>query len=439
MPIVVLGLSHKTAPPEVRDRHAFPAERVTEALGALRDYPGIREAAIVATCNRLEIYAEVADFEAGVGEIKDFLTTYRAMRVEDFDKYLYTLLGADAVEQLLRVASGLDSMLVGEAEIMSQVKGALASAQAAGTMGSHLNRLFRTALRAGKRARTETSIGRDVVSLGAAAVELAARRIELHGASTVVVGAGKMGTTVARHLAARGTKRIAIVNRTLSKAQSIADEIGASALPFHKMKDALATADLAITAVGSGAHLVTTADVEAIMAGRPDRPLLIVDIGAPHDVDPQARSIAGVGVLELADLRTILDDNIGGRKAAVPAVEAIVGALTLEFVRWYQSRAAVPLIARLRTRAERIRTNEIEKLFASRPELDEVQRTAIVQASIGIINKLLHEPLTKLRETAASATQAGDSADALNKLVDLASMEEQIERQFSTTFSPPAR
>ena len=439
MPIVVLGLSHKTAPPEVRDRHAFPAHRVTEALGALRDYPSVREAAIVATCNRLEIYAEVADFETGVGEIKDFLTTYRAMRVEDFDKYLYTLLGADAVAQLLRVASGLDSMLIGEAEIMAQVKGALASAQSAGTMGSHLNRLFRTALRAGKRARTETSIGSDVVSLGAAAVELASRSVDLRGASAVVVGAGKMGTTVARHLAARGARRIAIVNRTFERAQAIADELGVRALPFGALGDVLADADLAVTAVGSGAHLITADDIAAAMTTRPQRSLLIVDIGVPHDVDPSAQAIAGVAVLQLADLRGIVDEHIGGRRAAVPAVEAIVETLSREFLRWYQSRAAVPLIARLRTRAERIRTNEIERLFASRPELDEAQRAAIIQASIGIINKLLHEPLTKLRETAASATGAGDSADALTKLVDLASMEEQIERQFSTTFSPPAR
>src|SRR5438477_701854 len=166
MPIVVLGLSHKTAPPAVRDRHAFPTERVSEALGALADYPRIREAAIVATCNRLEIYADVSDFESGLGQLKDFLTTYRAMRVDDFDKYLYTMLGRDAVVQLLRVASGLDSMLVGEAEILAQIKEALAAAQRAGTMGTHLSRLFRSALRAGKRARTETNIGRDVVSLG---------------------------------------------------------------------------------------------------------------------------------------------------------------------------------------------------------------------------------------------------------------------------------
>ena len=438
MPIVALGLSHKTAPPEVRDRHAFPAERVAEALGALRDYPGIREAAIVATCNRLEIYAEVADFEAGVREIKDFLTTYRAMRVEDFDKYIYTLLGEEAVVQLLRVASGLDSMLVGEAEIMAQVKEALATAQAAGTMGAHLHRLFRTALRAGKRARTETNIGRDVVSLGAAAVELASRSADLRGASAVVIGAGTMGTTVARHLAARSARRIAIVNRTLSRAQAIADELGARALPFGALLDALRDADVAISAVGSGDHLITAAELGAIMARRHGRPLLIVDIGAPHDVDPGARAIAGVRVLELADLRNVVDEHLGGRRAAVPDVEAIVDALAHEFLRWYQSRAAVPLIARLRTRAERIRTAEIERLFASRPELDDAQRAAIVQASIGIINRLLHEPLTRLRETAASA-QSVASPDALGKLVDLASIEEQIERQFSTTFSPPQR
>lgn len=436
MPIVALGLSHKTAPPEVRDRHAFPAERVTEALGALRDYPGIREAAIVATCNRLEIYAEVADFEAGVGEIKDFLTTYRAMRVEDFDQYIYTLLGEEAVVQLFRVASGLDSMLIGEAEIMAQLKESFAFAQAAGTMGAHLSRLFRTALRAGKRARTETSIGRDVVSLGAAAVELASRTVDLEAASAVVLGAGTMGTTVARHLAARKTPHVAIVNRTFTRARRVADEIGAVAVTLDALSTALAEADVAITAVGSGKHLITAADLSAIMARRTDRPLLVVDIGAPHDVEPSARGVAGVTVFELADLRNVVDENLGGRRSAVPAVEAIVDELAHEFLRWYQSRAAVPLIARLRTRAERIRTAEIERLFASRPELDDVQRAAIVQASIGIINKLLHEPLTRLRETAASAQPVG-SPDALGKLVDLASIEEQIERQFSTTFSPP--
>src|SRR5579863_10139067 len=223
MPIVVLGISHKTAPSEVRDRHAFPAHRVTEALGALRDYKAIREAAILATCNRLEIYADVTDYEVGVGEIKDFLTTFRSMRVEDFDKYIYTMLGAEAVTQLFSVASGLDSMLIGEDEIVAQVKEALGAADAAGSAGTNVSRLFRTALRTGKQARTETAISRDAVSLGSAAVELAARHCRVPDSSAVIVGAGKMGATVARHLASRGARTIDIVNRTRARAQAIAD------------------------------------------------------------------------------------------------------------------------------------------------------------------------------------------------------------------------
>lgn len=438
MPIVVLGLSHKTAPPEVRDRHAFPAERVIEALGALRDYVAVREAAIVATCNRLEIYADVSDFEAGVGELKDFLTTYRSMRVDDFDKYLYTMLGAEAVVQLFRVASGLDSMLIGEAEIVAQIKSALAAAQSAGTMGTHLSRLFRTALRAGKRARTETSIGRDVVSLGAAAVELAARRKEIRSASVVVIGAGRMGATVARHLAARGAADIAIVNRTLSRAQTLAEEIGAVARPFADATALVAQADLAISAVGSGPYIVTADELRERMRTRSSRPLLIVDIAAPHDVDPAVASIDGVTLHELSDLRQVVEENLGSRRAAIPQVESIVESLAADYMRWYQSRAAVPLIAGLRKRAEQIRAGEIEKLFARHPELDEQQRAAIVQTSVSIINKLLHVPVTRLRESVAETAESSDAAQVLGKLFDLAGIEEQIERQFTASLTPPA-
>ena len=438
MPIVVLGLSHKTAPPEVRDRHSFPAERVTEALGALRDYSAVREAAIVATCNRLEIYADVSDFEVGVGELKDFLTTYRSMRVEDFDKFLYTMLGFEAVVQLLRVASGLDSMLIGEAEIVAQVKEAFAAAQAAGTMGTHLSRLFRTALRAGKRVRTETSISRDVVSLGAAAVELAARRTNVATASVLVIGAGKMGATVARHLAARGAANIAIVNRTVARAQAIAVEIGASAYPLASVGALLAEADLAISAVGRGEYVLTADDARASMRDRGTRPLLIVDIGAPRDVEPAAGAIDGVTLHELSDLRQIVEENLGGRRAAIPAATSIIESLAREYLRWYQSRAAVPLIAGLRKRAEQIRLSEVERLFARHPEFDEQQRAAILQTSVSIINKLLHDPVTRLRETVADTSEPGDAAELLGKLFDFAGIEKQIERQFSASLTPPA-
>jgi glutamyl-tRNA reductase len=438
MPIVVLGISHKTAPPEVRDRHAFPAERVAEALSALRDYDAIREAAILATCNRLEIYADVSDFEVGVGELKDFLTTYRSMRVEDFDKYLYTMLGAEAVAQLFSVASGVDSMLIGEDEIVGQVKGALASAQRSSSAGTHLNRLFRTALRVAKQARSDTAIGRDVVSLGSAAVELAARHRAMTAASAVVIGAGRMGATVTRHLAARGVARIAIVNRTRSKAADLAAEVNGSAHTYAELPALLARADLVISAVGCGCFVLTAADVRSSMAGRHDRPMLIVDIAAPRDIEPEAADVDGVTMYELSDLLQVVEENLDLRRAAIPEVERIVAQHVREFMRWYQSRAAVPLIAGLRARAEAIRVAEIEKLFLRYPELDERQRDAVVATSVSIINKLLHAPLTRLRETVADTPEPSGTNDVVGKLLDLAEIEEQIERQFAEALTPPA-
>ena len=437
MPIVVLGISHKTAPPDVRNRHAFPSERIAHALSALRDYDGIREAAILATCNRLEVYADVPDYETGVGELKDFLTTYRGMRVADFDKYLYTLLGADAVAQLFRVVTGLDSMLLGEAEIVAQVKSAHAAALAAGTAGAHLGRLFRAALRVGKLARTQTHIGRDVVSLGAAAVELASRRIALATATALVIGAGKMGATVARHLRARGVRELHIANRTLSRAARIAAELDAHAHPIEEAAAVAASCDLVMSAVGSGRFILQAGDVRSIMARRAHRALLVVDIAVPRDVEPIAAAVEGVTMYELADMRQIVEENLGARRNAIPAVEAIIDDHAGEFMRWYQSRAAAPLIAGLRTRAEAIRVAEIAKLFDRHPDLDEQQRAAIVATSLSILKKLLHAPTVRLRETAADSA-AWDGTSALDDLFDLATMEKQIERQFSAALKPPA-
>lgn len=436
MPLVVIGISHKTAPPEVRDRHAFPTARIAEALSALHDYNAVREAAILATCNRLEIYADVGEFEAGVSGLKEFLTTYRRMRVEDFDQYLYTMLGAEAIAQLFGVAAGLESMLIGEDEIVSQVKDALATASRSATAGPHLHRLFRTALRVAKRVRTETAISRDVVSLGSAAVELAARRRGLGDVSAIVVGAGRMGATVARHLAAKGAARIAIVNRTREKAEALAAEVGGEAKNSADLPALLRGADVLISAVGSGDYILSAAVVRAAMEGRAGRPLLVIDVAAPRDVDPAAAAIDGVSVHELQDLRQIVEENLESRRASIPAARAIVDDETRGYLRWYQSRAAVPLIAELRDRAEAIRLAEIDRLFASHPELDSMQRDAVVAASTSIVNRLLHAPLTKLRESMEVADRVAE-ADVLEKLLDLAELEGQIERQFAQALRPP--
>lgn len=435
----MLGLSHRTAPPDVRDRHSFPPERVAEALGALRDYPEIREAAIVATCNRLEIYAEVDDIERGVLQIKEFLTTYRSMRVDDFDKYLYTMLGAEAVEQLLRVACGLDSMLVGEAEILAQVKAALSAAQHAGTAGGSLQRLFRSALQTGKRARTETRIGGDAISLGSAAVELASRHADLSAAHALVVGAGKMASIVARHLRARGVASLVIANRTISKAKHLARDVDGRAAGLAEVPSLLNGVDLVISAVGSGTAQLTRSQIAERMRARPDRPLLIVDVATPRDVEPEAGAIGGVALYELTDLRNVVEAHLENRRAHMPAVEAIVAEHVRAYTRWYYSRAAAPLIADLRRRAETVRAAEIQKLFERLPELHERERALIESASLAIVNRLLHAPVTKLRESIADRADELSGAETLQALLDVDGLHRSLERGLRETLAPPAK
>jgi glutamyl-tRNA reductase len=435
MPVVLLGLSHRTAPLEIRDRHTVPAHRIAEALRALSEYSAVREAAILSTCNRLEVYADVDAYEQGVAQLKEFLTTYRAMRIEDFDKYLYTMLGAEAVEQLFRVASGLDSMLVGEPQIMSQVKDALRLAEEAGSMGAHLGRLFRAALQTGKRARSETAIGHDVVSLGSAAAELAERHRDIRSSRCVIIGAGKMGSAAAKHLHSRGAASITILNRTVRRAQTLAKAIGASAAGLESLPDALAGCDLVITAVGSGRFLVSEQMLRDAITGRAGAPMLIVDIGVPRDVEPSAAAVAQTVLYSLEDLREVVDLAVAGRRAQIPKVEAIVASQVGAFLEWYRTRGVAPLIATLRRKAEEIRFSEIQRLFARMPELDDAQREMVVAASVTIINKLLHAPVTKLRESAAEDATL-DPSQLSQAALDLDAFGDRLQRQLDARTAP---
>ena len=434
MPVVLLGLSHRTAPPEVRDRHTVPAQRIAEALRALSEYSAVRESVIVSTCNRLEIYADVDTYELGVAQLKEFLTTYRAMRVEDFDKYLYTMLGGEAVQQLYRVAAGLDSMLVGEPQIVNQVKEALRIANESATTGPYLGRLFRTALQTGKRARTETGIGRDVVSLGAAAVELASAHCDLRTTHCIVVGAGKMGTAAAKHLHASGAASVTIVNRTLRRAQALAKQIRAQAVPLSSLAQVLERADLVISAVGSGQFLITASMLAARTNGAPE--LLLIDIGVPRDIEPATAELRDrVVVYSLEDLREVVERSLEARRAEIPKVEAIIEEQVEDYLRWYRSRSVAPMIASLRDKAEEIRSGEIRKLFARLPELDRRQREMVIAASVMIINKLLHDPVTKLRATVAEAALADDMQLAL-EVLDLDAFSDRLQRQLDAHTAP---
>lgn len=401
MPLVCLGLSHHTAPVEVRERHSFPASSISEALTALRDYSAVREAVILSTCNRLEIYAELSDYEEGVEQLKQFLQNFRHGSVSDLDSYLYTLLGNKVVDHLFRVASGLDSMLIGEAEILGQVKEAYIAAQQARSVEKKLHTLFRGALNLGKQARSRTSIGEDSLSVATAAVELARRHVgNIAGCNVLVVGAGKMGMLAARRLAAQNAKEIFVANRSLARAEALVTALGRGrAVGMPRLAEALAQSDVVVTSAGASSFLLTHGLVSRIMENR-DRPLFFIDISVPRDVDPEVGRIPGVRLTDIDAFRNVVEERLEHRRTAIPQVEALVREHVEHFFRWYRTRDAAPAISALTERAEQIRAQEIERLFNRLPTMSERERELIVGASLTIVSKLLHGTVVRIREEA---------------------------------------
>jgi glutamyl-tRNA reductase len=400
-----MGLSHNTAPLDVRESHAFPAHKMGEALIALRDYEAVKEALMLQTCGRLEIYAELEDYEEGVSQIRQFLGNFRHGGVEDMDSYMYTLLGSQAIDHLFRVSTGLDSMLIGEAEILHQVKDAFIQGQRARSLGKTLHSLFREALNAGKAARSQTDIGGQSTSIATAAVNFAEQHVgDLRGRSVVVIGAGKMGSLVAKRLKHAGCSEITVLHR----------------VDMGKLGDAVARADIVITSTGSQTFVVTRDNVAAAMSTRPQRPLFIVDIAVPRDCDPTVAEIDGVSVVDVDGLRGVVDVTLEHRREAIPMVEEIIAEHTERFHQWYQSRVAVPVISSLVQRAETIREGELERLFARCPELTDRERMLITGMSLTVISKLLHSAITKIRDKAiVNRAEALTDAHILNDLFDL--------------------
>lgn len=423
MPLVCLGLSHHTAPVEVRERHAFPAARMGEVLVALRDYEAVREALMLQTCGRLEIYAELDDYERGVAQLKSFLLHFRHGAVGyDLESYLYTLLGREAVEHLFRVSTGLDSMLIGEAEILAQVKEAYASGRDANSVGEILHKLLREAMSAGKAARSQTRIGEESPSVATAAIELAKKRFgSLEGRSVLVVGAGKMGSTAAKRFRAEGARHVGVLSRTMERTRKAIEKIGAGeAVEPGRLVEALTQSDIVITSTGAAHFVLTPEIVTAAMVKRPERPLFILDIAVPRDAHPAVGEIAGVTLIDIDGLKSHVDEKLEVRREAIPAVEEIVDEFASRFQQWYRSRATVPVIALLTQKAENIRATEIERLFARLPDLGEREKMLVTGASLTIISKLLHTVVTKLREKAAGeGSEAIVYAQLLQELFDL--------------------
>jgi glutamyl-tRNA reductase len=404
--LVVVGLNHKTAPVSLLEQLSISQEQLPKALHQLTTFDDVLEGVILSTCNRIEVYVTVSRFHAGSQDVRNFLAEFCHIAPEDLADHLYTYHDDGALRHLFRVASGIDSMVVGESEILGQVRRAAETARAEKTMQRMLGAAFRQALSVGKRARTDTAIGRNPVSVSSAAVELARRTFEkgnLKDTRVVIVGAGKMGHLTARALSQAGATDLVVVNRTEENAEALAALFAAEPLPLDALPQALGSADIVISSTTAPEVVLDRQlleDTAEARAGRP--PLLIIDIAVPRDVAPDAKDVPGVVVRDIDDLRNVVEEGRDNRQNEVVKVESIIATEVERFLEWQRSTEFAPTAAALVSAADRIREKELARALGQLDSLTEEQKSQVDHLTRRIIAKVLHTPLKKVREVAGS-------------------------------------
>ena len=407
MAILVVGLSHRGVPLGLLERVTVPAAGLPKALGDLAGREFVSEAVILSTCHRTEVYAVAEGFHGGVQDIRNFLSETTFVPPEDFTDHLLTYHDDAAVRHLFSVSAGLDSVVRGESQILGQVRTAWKRAREEGACGPRLDALFRHALETGKRARSETAIGRGVVSLSQAAVALATDRLgSLDGCRIAVLGAGEMGEGVVAGVTANrmadGGPEVVVVSRSRDRALRVAEQVGAMAIGMDGLDETLGDVDLLITSTGSPSVVVTVAQMAAVAERRGGRPLLIVDMGMPRDVDGGVAELPGITLLDLSHLRSFVDAGLDQRQKEVGRVQAIVADEVARFHAEAVQRRAAPTITALRARAEELRQAELDRYRGRLAGLDARQQEAVAALTRGLLGKLLHEPTLQLKEAAGS-------------------------------------
>ena len=421
--IVIVGLNHRSAPIEVRESVAFESSYLQDALPRLRGYASIHEGVILSTCNRVEVVAAAADSRAAFDEIKSFLAEQKAHRsLGPLDEHVYAYDGADAVRHLFRVAASLDSMVVGEPQILGQLKQYYDAARQAGTVGTILHRLFHRSFSVAKRVRSETGIGSGAVSVSSVAVDLARRIFDRFDDKTVMlIGAGKMGDLVARHLQSNGIQSLMITNRTFERAVELAEKITGSPIRFEDFPRYLKMADLVIGCSGANEVLVDAATVDKVLRERKHKPMFFIDLGDRRNFDTKINDLDNVYLYNIDDLRSVAEDNLQERSSEAEKAEQIVNEEVQGFLRWIASLEQAPTITALRRRFEEIRRREIEKsLGGNLRDLSEQQRAALEDMTNAMVNKMLHEPISRLKSNSQDDDEEAILyAAALKKLFDL--------------------
>lgn len=415
--IIALGLSHRQASVELRERLLFRKAEVPAALASMLQR--VPEGVILSTCNRTEVYAAVDDLEAGREELRRFLSEWHGVPEEEFAHLLYHYVHDGAVRHLMRVAAGMDSMVVGEPQVLGQVREALQIALRHRAAGPVLSRLFRQAVEVGKRARSATGISRHATSVSTAAVELARNALGSFCHRTVlVIGAGEMGQQAAKSMVAHGAARVLVVGRTRSRVEHVASAIGGQALGFDELVWALRQADVAISSTDSESYVIHPELVATAMEGRPDRPIILIDIAVPRDIHPDVAGVPGVRLYNIDDLQEVCRTNLQARQRESLKVEEMVAQEVQRFMAWWESLEVVPVISALVDRAEAIRQAELARALSKMGDITQQDRETINLMTRAIVSKMLHYPIVRLKESGAQG-DGRQYAAALRELFDL--------------------
>jgi glutamyl-tRNA reductase len=426
VPVFVVGANFRSAPLELLERLTVDPEKRPKALAGLLDLEHVHEAVIVSTCNRVEVYTAISRFHSAAGDVRRFLADLHGLAVEELADHLYDYYEERAVQHLFAVAAGVDSMVVGEAQILSQVREAFQAAQAERTVGPVLSSLFARAIKVGRRARSETAIGAGMASTVTVALRIAASQLDgLAGRRALLVGAGSLARLAGRALREAGAAELVVANRTPATGAALARELGGKAVPLDRVADELAVADLMVAATAGPTPTVTTATVAEALArraraeaeaertgppgppgspgpGSPTRPtpLVVLDLGVPRDVQPEVRGLPGVVLADLDALRAVLETDEEPRRE-VERVRALIAQETAAYLGGQREARLAPTIRALRARAEQVRQQELAKASARLAGLDERQRAAVEAVTRGLVNKLLHDPMVRGKTLAA--------------------------------------
>jgi glutamyl-tRNA reductase len=397
--IVIVGLNHRTAPVEIRERLAFPAETVGHALRGLVEREGIAEGVILSTCNRVEVCVLAGESYKGTAAVKEFLASYHAIPMKELNGYLYHHEGVEAIKHLFRVSSSLDSMVLGEPQILGQVKDAYGYASEFRSIGPILDKFFSKSFSVAKRVRTETKVASSAVSVSYAAVELAKKIFgTLKDKTVMLIGAGEMCELAARHLLTAGVKGIMVTNRTFERAVKLAEEFDGRPVRFEELLSHLKTADIVLSSTGAPHFILKRQDVEEVIRIRKNRPMFFIDMAVPRDIDPDANQIDNVYVYDIDDLNNVIETNLEERQREAQRAEEIVAAEVQGFFRWLEAQQVTPTIVMLRKKFEEVKDAEVAKAIAMLGPEDQKTRKVVEALASAILNKVLHPPIAAMKK-----------------------------------------